>query len=278
MEGSEPEDDPYRVPVVVGVARLTKGPAQGFPGTDAKTITSPVEICMEAVKAAAADSGAGDELLKRIKIMGWPNVNLGRETNDPCWLLEKKLGGVMKLDRRRGYYGGPGSSGQLYMNDFAYQLASGVIPKGGAALVAMGEARHSIRRMRRHTKEKGYKSQNAKQAPPELRCVQFPSPIRQGEEEQQRQENTHGLTTANYNYSLYENGLRASAGRTIAEHKKFIGEIFAEYSRVATTTPEYSWFTKEFTPSEITDATPDNRMISGPFYTKQMCAFNDVDM
>ena len=63
----------------------------------------------EAVKAAATDSGAGDELLKRIKIMGWPNVNLGRETNDPCWLLEKKLGGAMKLDRRRGYYGGPGS-------------------------------------------------------------------------------------------------------------------------------------------------------------------------
>ena len=34
------KDDPYLVPVVVGVARVTKGPAQGFPGTDGQNIQS----------------------------------------------------------------------------------------------------------------------------------------------------------------------------------------------------------------------------------------------
>ena len=56
------EDDPYRVPVVVGVARIVKGPAQGFPR--GKAPVTWVDLAAEAVREAAKDSGAGDALLK----------------------------------------------------------------------------------------------------------------------------------------------------------------------------------------------------------------------
>ena len=61
--------DPFRMPIVVGVARLTKPPHQGHRGT-----FLPSELAAEALTAAIADTGAPDLAKVRAKIdtMGMP--------------------------------------------------------------------------------------------------------------------------------------------------------------------------------------------------------------
>jgi acetyl-CoA C-acetyltransferase len=69
-------------------------------------------------------------------------------------------------------------------------------------------------------------------------------------------------------YPLYENALRAKRGLTIEEHKKFLGDYCAEFSKVASAN-QYAWFRKERSGEEIGTVTAQNRMIGFP-YTKFM--------
>ena len=88
-------------------------------------------------------------------------------------------------------------------------------------------------------------------------------------------ESAIGLMAPVHIYPMFENVVAARAGHTADQHRQAIGELFAPFSRVASTNP-YAWFPVPYTPGEIATPTPDNRIVCEP-YTKRMTAFLGSD-
>ncbi len=84
----------------------------------------------------------------------------------------------------------------------------------------------------------------------------------------------HGLVTPAQMYPLYENALRAEAGRTLEDHQVFLSELMAGFSEVAARNP-YSWFPEPRTAEEIRALGEHNRPICFP-YPKLMNAIMAV--
>lgn len=78
-----------------------------------------------------------------------------------------------------------------------------------------------------------------------------------------------------YVYPMFEQALRIAAGETSDEHRRRIGELWAQFSAVAADNP-HAWSRNAVTAEEIWQPGPSNRMISWP-YTKLMNSNNMVD-
>ena len=78
-----------------------------------------------------------------------------------------------------------------------------------------------------------------------------------------------------YVYPMFEQAVRIAAGETPDEHRRRIGELWAQFSAVATTNP-HAWSREALTAEQIWQPGPSNRMISWP-YTKLMNSNNMVD-
>lgn len=76
-------------------------------------------------------------------------------------------------------------------------------------------------------------------------------------------------------YPLFENGLRAEAGRSVAEHQLAVGKLMAPFTEVAAQHPQ-AWFPTARTAEEIATPTDTNRYVGFP-YTKYMNAIMQVD-
>jgi acetyl-CoA C-acetyltransferase len=76
-------------------------------------------------------------------------------------------------------------------------------------------------------------------------------------------------------YPLYENALRARAGRSIDAHQRHVAALMARYSEVAAKNP-LSWFPEPRSADEIRTVTAKNRWIGFP-YPKLMNALLEVD-
>lgn len=76
-------------------------------------------------------------------------------------------------------------------------------------------------------------------------------------------------------YPLFENAHRAAEGWTIDEHRDRVAALWSRFSEVAATNP-HAWIQRSFTPAEIRDPSPGNRMVGFP-YTKLMNANNAVE-
>jgi acetyl-CoA C-acetyltransferase len=72
-----------------------------------------------------------------------------------------------------------------------------------------------------------------------------------------------GLDRPAHVYPVLENALRAARGRTISEHQRFLGDLFAPFTQVAARNPN-AWFPIERTPEELSVPTAENRMIAFP--------------
>jgi acetyl-CoA C-acetyltransferase len=77
-------------------------------------------------------------------------------------------------------------------------------------------------------------------------------------------------------YPMFETALRAASHRSVEDHQRYIGELWSRFSAIAATNPN-AWIQREFSPSEITTPSQNNRIIGFP-YTKLMNSNNDVDM
>lgn len=89
------------------------------------------------------------------------------------------------------------------------------------------------------------------------------------------QENLHGMGRPINIYPMFENALRARDGRSIEDHQKRLGKLFAPFSKVAASNP-YAWFPTERSAEELITVTDQNRMISFP-YPKYLNAIMEVD-
>jgi acetyl-CoA C-acetyltransferase len=77
-------------------------------------------------------------------------------------------------------------------------------------------------------------------------------------------------------YPLYESATSAHWGQTPRQALQESGELWSTFAGVAAQNPN-SWLKKNFSPDEITTASPDNRLIAWP-YTKLMVANPSVNM
>ncbi|MFX0080730.1 MAG: hypothetical protein ACFE94_03160 [Candidatus Hodarchaeota archaeon] len=153
-----------------------------------------------------------------------------------------------------------GQSPQMLVNQAAKAIATG---KHRCVLITGGEAAYSLR--------KTFKG-NAPDYWPKKEDPEYII----GERWPLGKESIHyQLYFATTSYAILETALRASSGRSIEEHNKYMGKLFERFSKVASKNP-YSWTQKQFSAEEIITPSPQNRLIVHP-YTKRMCANNFVD-
>jgi acetyl-CoA C-acetyltransferase len=84
-----------------------------------------------------------------------------------------------------------------------------------------------------------------------------------------------GLTLPSTVYPIFENALRAAAGRGLAEHTRMIAGLWARFSDVAAGNP-HAALRRRFTAEEIATPGRGNRMVGFP-YTKLMNSNSHVD-
>ncbi|MFK7831104.1 MAG: acetyl-CoA acetyltransferase [Congregibacter sp.] len=88
-------------------------------------------------------------------------------------------------------------------------------------------------------------------------------------------ERTHGLFEPVNAYPLFESALRHARGLDGDAHRERLGQLISSMSEVAAGNP-HAWNRNVYSPEQVLDAQPGNRMISYP-YTKLMNAILAVD-
>lgn len=240
------------LPVIAGVAQFNPraaGLAQA---------PEPLAMMEMAARAAAEDSGA-PSLLRSVDAVAVLSVVSARYRNAPD-ALATRLGINPK---RKIYTTFGGNTPQFLVNHLAQEIAAGKIR---AALVTGVEAIYTAR----HAMKTGGVKWDLAQGSGEPEVIGDPRLGSNAYEER------YGARMPIQVYPLYENAFRARHGWSIVEHRERIGKLCSSMTRVAATNP-YAWFRTERSPSEITTATPDNRIICFP-YTKLMNAIMEVDL
>jgi acetyl-CoA C-acetyltransferase len=85
----------------------------------------------------------------------------------------------------------------------------------------------------------------------------------------------HGMVAPVQCYPMYENAIRAKAGRSIAEHQIVVANLMARNASVASTNP-HAWFPQVQTAEDIVTVDARNRWVCFP-YPKKMNAIMEVD-
>lgn len=241
-----------RTPVLVGAGQ-TRRDTSG-------AVLSPLDLLVQAARAAGDDSGTGDRLLREagsiqvVDSLGWRAI-------DPAALLANELGAPPK-ETVKSTVGG--NSPQMLVNQAALAIQRGEVD---VVLIAGVEAMYSRRRARQENEETGWPRDDG--APPPTRTL---GDDRAGNSEL---ELSRGLVMPAQVYPIIECALRHAKGHTIGEHTMHIAELWSRFSQVAATNP-YAWTPDAKTAEEIAAPTPDNRMIGFP-YTKLMNANMQVD-
>ena len=245
-----------RLPVIVGVAQLTRRPESAVDATE------PLAMMAEVTEAAADDSGAGAGLLKRIESARVIDTLAWRYPN-PGALLAQRLG-IPLRDSVKVAAGG--NSPQMALNDTALAIQRGDV---AAAVVVGAEAVYSRFMARKEGVAQDWTHESTSVEGPEPRKIGID---KQGTSDA---EMARSLVMPTQIYPIFENALRARSGRTIEEHQVVISELWARFSEVAATNP-YAWSPQRRSAKEIRTVGPNNRMIGFP-YPKLMNANIQTD-
>jgi len=236
-------------PVIVGVGQVTNR---------AQTVDDsiePVELMAQAARLADDDAGGG--LLSRIDSLQVANV-ISWPYPDAPGLLASRIGAE---PAQTLYAAIGGETPQRLVNETAEAIAAG---RTRVALIVGAEAMHTRRLAQ---KEKARLPWPVRGTPE--RVV---GDTRNGFSEVEAR---HGAVLPTRMYPLFENAIRADAGRTIEEHQAHLGRLCARFTEVAAANP-YAWFPQKRTPEEIAMVRPDNRWVAFP-YPKLMNAIMQVD-
>ncbi|HUQ38937.1 MAG TPA: acetyl-CoA acetyltransferase, partial [Acidimicrobiales bacterium] len=240
--------------VIVGVGQSLRRP------TRAEEMAEPLDLMLEAARAAADDSGAGQGLLARI-----PSVrvveSMSWRTPDPGAVVGEKLG-MTVVDSLQTATGG--NSPQMLVNMTAAAIAAGRLD---GALVVGAEAMYS----RRVARKLGGKLETVTQ-PADTPKAHVVGLDRSGSHPA---ELARLLMMPTQVYPVFENAVRAASGATIEEHQQKIAGLWSRFSEVAATNP-WAWSPQARTAAEVGMASPENRMIGFP-YPKLMNANIQVD-
>ncbi|MGH3677571.1 MAG: acetyl-CoA acetyltransferase [Mycobacterium sp.] len=242
-----------RIPVIVGVGQFTENiDDPGYRGMSA------VELATAAAGAALTDTGSDTDAvanavdvvvgLRQFEISGPIPAKLGRSNNYPRSVL-RRLG----ADPSRAVVEPVGGQGpQKLVTEFGGAIAAGEVD---VAMIIGSEPGSTAR----HFADRDDKPDFTEQVDGQLedRGHQLFTYI-------DEYTIAHGLTNAPVQYGLLENARRARLGRSVADYRQKMAELFAPLSKVAAKNP-LSSSPVERSVSEILTVTDDNRMICDPY-------------
>jgi acetyl-CoA C-acetyltransferase len=238
-----------RTPVLVGGGQI----CQRDGGVE------PVDLIADAAYAAAADAGSARLLdsIDSIRIVGMWSWRY----RDPGLLVGERIG---VQPRHTGYTGNGGSNPQALVNGAAADIAAG---RTDVVLIGGAESWRTRMKLRKQGLRPNWTHQDDGIALAPMLIAEVPM---SGESERRI-----GLDRPAYIYPLFEQALRIEAGRSVEEHREFIGGLWSAFSKVAAINP-HAWTQREYSVAEIVTPTPGNRWISSP-YTKLMNSNNMVE-
>lgn len=237
-------------PVLVGVAQLeqrVQDPAEA---------REPLDLMIEAVRAAAADAGSSTLLSDA----GAVRVVRG------AWRYENPARAVAEALGNGNVETGLTQFGGNYVQSVVNQTALD-IQAGRQEIVVITGA------------EVGYSFFKARKAGfrPEWRDAPGTPDRIYGEDLPMTGalETAIGLNKPIQFYPMFENALRAARGESIAEHLERISTLWSRFSEVAEANP-HAWIRERFSPEAIRTPSASNRPVSFP-YPKLMNSNNNVD-
>ena len=245
-----PDQDPDRIPVIVGVGQINDRPEQPGDGLD------PVGLMAEALRRADADANAGHGLLADcdslavVAQLGWPQLNP----------VDEKVADSLRIDpSHRMQTAMPnGDSPILLLNEAANRIG-----RGDAKICAVtgGEALRTAAGLVAMKKDATGEKPNA------LRDATHR--VRKGYAQ------SYGLVVPTDVYPLYENAGRVAYGQSLAEGQAESGQIWARMSEVAAEN-DGAWIRTPVTAEDIVTPSESNRPIAFP-YTKLQVANASVN-
>ena len=238
------------VPVLVGISQLEQRDA------DPAHAKEPLQLMIEAVRAAAADAGSNAllEHATSVRVIRgiWPYKN-------PARIVAQAVG-VPNAETALTPYGG--NYVQSTVNRSALDIQAGL----HEIIVITGA-------------ECGYTQARARKQGIDLAWQDAPGTpdLLIGEDKNMRHdaEKAVGLGQPIQLYPLFENALRHARGETIPDHLKRISELWSRFSDVASRNP-HAWLREKHSAQEIRTPSATNRPVSFP-YPKLMNSNNNVD-
>jgi len=238
------------VPVLVGISQLEQRIKDPVGGKE------PLELMIDAVRAAAADAGSNallDAATSVRVIRGiWPYKN-------PARVVAGAIG-VPNAETALTPYGG--NYVQSVVNQSALDIQAG---RHDVIVITGAECGYSQAQARKRGIELQW--QSAEGAPDRLI----------GEDKNMRHaaEKAIGIGAPIQIYPLFENALRHARGEGIDEHQVKISELWARFAAVASKNP-HAWLREAFSAETIRTPSSSNRPVSFP-YPKLMNSNNNVD-
>ena len=243
-------------PVIIGVGQVVRR------DPDPDTASEPARMSVEALEAAAADTGADGPLLSRADLV-YAVPSASWTYPDQAGSVAAAVGAEFAETVQTSPYGGDGA--QLAVNDAAQQIADRA---AHLALVSGAEAGATVAALQALGREPEWTTQDPESGPGRVIGVDRPA--------NNEAETSVGLGAPIYVYSLIESALQADSGESAEEHQAHIADLWSRNSAVAAENP-YAWDPTARTPEEIGYPSASNRTVSAP-YTKLMCANLQVDL
>lgn len=238
------------IPILVGVSQHTQFKESG-------DLLDPISLMIQAGKKAVDDTGVP---LSRIAAA----IDTVCVVNIFCWSYrqapQEVAHGLGLSPAHFVYTAIGGNTPQWLVNHYARSIAAG---QCRAVLMTGAEAFYALRRMRKN----GLENKWPEMVPPE----KISGDQREGTH---TLENQYDLFLPSFMYPLFETALRASSGRSVENHERFMANLYAKFSQTATRNP-YAWSRESLTAEQLL-RNETNRYIGYP-YTMKMNANIDVD-
>jgi len=255
-----------RTPILVGGAQFTQRTARE--GKIAQSL-SPIDMMAKVACEAFADAGIAPQA-DTVAVVRFTADSPGDQGRLPKRMFRNpplSLVGRLGFEPRRTLYTATGgNTPQWLVNRTAEEIARG---ECDIALLAGAEYLATLLGAMKQGIDPGWSNG------PDHDPGSDPEEIgdqRAGTSEYERRYGLHFPVNV---YPLFENALRAKAGRTPQQHLEWLGRFFSPFSKVAAENP-YAWFPTYRSPEEISTPSAGNRFVGFP-YTKYLNAVIEVD-
>lgn len=236
-----------RTPVLVGYGQVNQR-------TEEPSV-EPVDLM-----AAAARAAADPRVLEAVDAVRVVNL-LSWRYRDPGLLLAQRIHADKAATR---YTGIGGNVPQTLVNLACLDIQRG---RNDVVLIAGAETWRTRTRMRAEGRKQNWTRQDES------------VPMATGSDEVMPMAGPGDLKISldrpAYVYPMFEQAIRIAAGEAPLDHRRRIGELWAQFSTVAAGNP-HAWSREALRAEQIWQPSPTNRMISWP-YTKLMNSNNMVD-
>lgn len=239
-----------RTPILIGVAQVAQRVK------DPEAAQEPLQLMIEAARAAAQDAGAPALLTQAnsIRVIRgmWPYEN-------PAAAIGAAIGNP---NAETGISCWGGNSVQAVLTETAVEIARG---ERDIVVLVGAECGATQARARRQGVELSWSK-----APGQPHRV-FGEELKM----RHRAEARRGVLQPIHIYPIFENAIRHARGETLDAHLKRVSELWAGFSAVAAGNP-HAWLKERKTAAEIREPGPANRPVSFP-YPKLMNSNSNVD-